>query len=44
MDNIINKVEDHLDYVFAIMEEEKNKPKVFVCEWDNCHGDMTHFR
>jgi hypothetical protein len=44
----VNSPEDHLDYMFTLDEvvvEKVEKPKtLFVCEWDNIHGDSTHFR
>ena len=40
--------EDHLDYMFTLDEvavEKVEKPKtLYICEWDNIHGDSTHFR
>ncbi len=42
--------EDHLDAMFTILNELENeikdneKKEVWVCEWDNVHGDMVFFR
>jgi hypothetical protein len=45
--------EDHLDAMFVLMEEisqenvleiKEEKEKVWICEWDNLHGDSTFFR
>jgi hypothetical protein len=42
--------EDHLDAMFTILNElgddikDNEKIEVWVCEWDNVHGDMVFFR
>ena len=40
--------EDHLDYMFTldkeVLEQVQNPNTPYVCEWDNIHGDSTHFR
>jgi hypothetical protein len=40
--------EDHLDYMFTldkeVIEQVQNLNAPYVCEWDNIHGDSTHFR
>jgi len=42
--------EDHLDAMFVILDEmsnkveETSKKEIWVCEWDNVHGDMIFFK
>jgi hypothetical protein len=42
--------EDHLDAMFTILNEWKTevkddeKKEVWICEWDNVHGDIVSFK
>jgi hypothetical protein len=42
--------EDHLDAMFTILDElhpeikTDSKKEVWICEWDNVHGDIVSFK